>query len=433
MSTAGNAEVVQPAATKEHHRVRAVAVPVLIVVASLLAIVSSTSVWVNRQALNTDAWVNATSDVLANKDVQQVLSLYVVDQLYQNVDISSTLEQKLPPQLASLAGPISAAIRVPAQQAVQRLLASPKVQAAWAQANRQAHAALVRVLENKTKVGSTANGTVTLDMGAFVQQLGQSLGLPASVLDKIPPDAGQITLIKSDRLNNAQKIVRGIRIMSAFLFIVVVALYALAVVLARDKRRTIRNIGWAVTLCGIILLLVQRAVTRYVVSLIDQPFQRAGHAVILIETSLLKQLAWTGVVYGLAIVVWAIIAGPSRVGTAVRRFVAPAFNSPAWGVAGGAVVVFVILLLLSPAPNPQSGLRILVLALLFAGAVVGLRRRTLAEFPDAQFSDIGDVFVRAWHRSTGRFHRAGTADGNAAVPVDLSTPEAPDNDFIKQS
>jgi hypothetical protein len=377
--------------------------------------------------------VNATSDVLANPDVQQVLSLYVVDQLYQNVDVSATLQERLPPQLASLAGPISAAIRVPAQEAVQRLLASPKVQEAWATANRQAHAALVRVLEDKTNVGSTANGVVTLDIGSFVKQLGQTLGLPASVLDKIPPDAGQVTLVKSERLHNAQKIVRGIRVMSAFLFLVVIGLYALAVLLAKDKRRTIRNIGWALTLCGIVLLLVKRAVTRYVVSLIDPPFQHAGRAVILIETSLLKQLAWTGVVYGLAVVLWAVVAGPSRVGTAVRKFLAPVFNAPAWGVAGGAAVVFLLILLWAPAPNPQSGLRILVLALLFAGGIVGLRRRTLAEFPDASFSDVTDLFSRAWTRSTRRFRPATTSDGAVKVDVEMTAPEAPDTDLIKQS
>ena len=55
----------------EHHRVRHIVVPVLIVVASLLAVLSATSVWVRRQALDTDAWVNASSDMLANKDVQK--------------------------------------------------------------------------------------------------------------------------------------------------------------------------------------------------------------------------------------------------------------------------------------------------------------------------------------------------------------------------
>ena len=75
----------------EHHRVRHIVVPVLIVVASLLAVLSATSVWVRRQALDTDAWVNASSDMLANKDVQALLATYVVDQLYQNVDVAGAL------------------------------------------------------------------------------------------------------------------------------------------------------------------------------------------------------------------------------------------------------------------------------------------------------------------------------------------------------
>src|SRR4051794_9708053 len=203
------------------HRGRAIAVPVLIAVASLLAVLSATSVWVKKQALDTDAWVKASSDVLANKDVQALLSTYVVDQLYQNVDVAGALQERLPPNLASLAAPIAAAVRAPAAEAVERLLASPKAQRLWAEANRRAHAALVRVLEDKTRVGSTAEGAVSLDIAQLLTVIGQELGLPSAVLDKVPASAGEIVLIRSDRLHKAQQIVRAIRVLSAILLILV--------------------------------------------------------------------------------------------------------------------------------------------------------------------------------------------------------------------
>jgi len=47
------------------HRGRRIAVPILIVVASLLAVLSATSVWVRTQALDTDNWVDASSEMVA--------------------------------------------------------------------------------------------------------------------------------------------------------------------------------------------------------------------------------------------------------------------------------------------------------------------------------------------------------------------------------
>ena len=47
-------------------RNRAIAVWALVVVATLLLLVSSLTIWVKRQALDTDAWTNASGQMLAN-------------------------------------------------------------------------------------------------------------------------------------------------------------------------------------------------------------------------------------------------------------------------------------------------------------------------------------------------------------------------------
>src|SRR5204862_6311656 len=141
---------------------------------------------------------------------------------------------------------------------------------------------------------------VSLDIAELVTTIGQELGLPAAILDKVPASAGEVVLIRSDRLHRAQQMVRAIRVLSAILFLLVVGLYPLAAVLARDTRRTIRNIGWAVIACGFLLLVIRRAVLRYVLSIVGDQYEAAGRATLLIGTSLLAQLAWAGVAYGLS-------------------------------------------------------------------------------------------------------------------------------------
>ena len=70
----------------------------LIVLASVLLIVSITANWVQRAALDTDQVVDTTDQILADKDVQEALSIYLVDQLYATVDVQGPIEQKLPKQ-----------------------------------------------------------------------------------------------------------------------------------------------------------------------------------------------------------------------------------------------------------------------------------------------------------------------------------------------
>src|SRR5262250_2197095 len=84
---------------------------VLIVVATIVALGASLDVWVKRQALDTDNWVETSSNMLENDQIREALSVYLVDQLYANVDVQARLEQRLPDQLDSLAAPVAAAQR----------------------------------------------------------------------------------------------------------------------------------------------------------------------------------------------------------------------------------------------------------------------------------------------------------------------------------
>ena len=231
----------------------------LIVVASLIAFASILTTWVNRQVLDNESWKQASADLIEDQQVRDAVSVFVVDQLYENVDVAAELDARLPDNLDALAAPLAGALRESATTTIGRLLAEPRVQELWINANAAAQQKLVNVLENTTGDGiSTGEGVVTLDLGALVTELGTALGVPDSALARIPPDAGVITVMRSDQLAAAQAGVRAVRILSAALLVLVLALYALAIYLARGARRqTIRNIGFAFVLVGLVVLVVR--------------------------------------------------------------------------------------------------------------------------------------------------------------------------------
>ena len=67
------------------------------------------------------------------------------------------------------------------------------------------------MLENKKEAVSTANGEVKLNLGSLLTNLAGQVGLGSNLAEKLPPDAGQITILRSDQLKTAQNIVTAIK------------------------------------------------------------------------------------------------------------------------------------------------------------------------------------------------------------------------------
>src|SRR5262249_10843804 len=87
---------------------------VLVVLASVIRCASVLTTWLNRQLLDDHSWRNASKQLVQDPVVRNAVSVYLVDQLYQNVDVAAQLEQQFPKNLKPLAGPVSAALRQPA-------------------------------------------------------------------------------------------------------------------------------------------------------------------------------------------------------------------------------------------------------------------------------------------------------------------------------
>src|SRR6266540_1590558 len=115
------------------HRIK---VRILVVAASILAFLAIFTSWIDRQALNTDQWVDTSGKLLEDKEISDAIATYSVDQLYANVDVTRLIKKRLPGDLQQLASPASAGIREVATRAAMRAFQSQRVQNLWQEANR---------------------------------------------------------------------------------------------------------------------------------------------------------------------------------------------------------------------------------------------------------------------------------------------------------
>jgi hypothetical protein len=279
---------------------------------------------------------------------------------------------------------VAAALRDPSASAVTFLLGRPRVQTLFVNASSTAQQKLINVIENKTGFGiATGNGNVTVDLNELVTEVGASLGIPASALDRLPPNVGVITVMKSNQLSAAQTGVQLVRVLSVWLLVLVLGLYGLALYLARGFRREVlRTIGWCFIGVGLVVLVLRRVVGNYAIDGLTAPqYRTPAHHVWVIASSILGQIGSAVILYGVIAVLGAMLAGPSNAATTVRRWIAPVLvGRPgiAWAAVG---FVYLLLVLWGGTHALRTVWGVLVLGALVALGVWALQRQTAREFP----------------------------------------------------
>jgi hypothetical protein len=369
---------VSPSAQPRAHRRLSLA---LLVVASLLAFLAIFAVWANRQLLDTDNWTESSTKLLEDEEIRTQLSVFLVDQLYANVDVKGELAQTLPPRLAPLAGPAAGALREVAQRGTVALLERPRVQRLWEEANRRAHKRLLDVLYDRGTAVSTSGGDVTLNLQTILGQTERLGGLSK----KLPPDAAQLTILRSDQLELAQDGARYLRALAIVLVVLSLGLFALAVYLARGWRReALRATGVGLVFAGAAALLARGAAGNALVGALatTESVRPAVDSAWTISTSLLVQAASATVAYGVVVFLAAWLAGPTRAAIATRRALAPWLREPGFAY-GGLAILVLLLIAWGPTPATQKvGPLLFMIVLLVVGTEV-LRRQAARENPDA--------------------------------------------------
>ena len=353
----------------------------LIVLATIVGIGATLNSWIDRQALDTDQWVSATDEMLADDDIRGALSIYLTNELFSTVDVAGELEALLPGPTSQLAGPLAATLESNAVGLVDQLLASERFADLWASINRAAHTAFVTVA-NGDDVGpmSTSGGAFVVDLRAMIVELADRLGLPGAAVERIPEDAGQLVVFESEQVDALQQLVRAVNLLSTYLFVLVVALYGAAVFWARDRRVALRNVGTAIVVGSLLLLVAQRLTINISVDQLAraESGRAAVGSLVRIATTLLNELSWAWLAIGAVVVAFAVLIGPSRGGVAVRRLIAPVMVNPvgAWGLSLGVLALY---LLLAPGITIARWIPALVLVVLFVTAVELLRRQITRE------------------------------------------------------
>ena len=351
----------------------------LTVLGLLIGFVSMLAFTLERTILDESGIERIATDLIQDDDIREQVALTAVEQLYANVDVEQRIAARLPEAQQALAPTLASLSRQAADQAADRLLERPRVQAAWVEVATRTHEQLLALLEDEGRFVRTGDGKIYLDLRPIIVTLGEQIAPIGDLEQQLPPSAGRVELIEADQLETVQTAVRVLRALAAWLWVPALVVAALAIWLASGRRRLeIRALGIGLLVVGVVLLFTRQTVGTYLVDeLTSDATQPAGSNAWNILTQALADRAWVWIAVGVLVLIGTWLVGPARLAARARVALRPVAASLVWtyGLVAGLMVVLATFL---PAFQRSLLAGLVFLAILVAGVEV-VRRFVLSD------------------------------------------------------
>lgn len=361
-------------------RTRIIGARVLTVVAILLALVGMVAFYVEHTALDEDGFEAISRQMIENDEIRTQVAAKSVDTLFQNVDVEAAVAERLPPAQQRLAPVLTGLARSGADRAADAALERPRVQTVWVEITTATQRQLVRLLDDDTTFIQTEGGAVVLDLRPIVIELGDQVAIIGKVAERLPESSGRIAIIEESQLETAQTITKVLRAVADWMWLLALVVAALAVWLARGRRRLeLRALAIGVLVVGLLLLAVRRFAGDYLVdSLVkDDAVKPAGHEAWSILTQTLADRAWVWIILGVVTLLGVWFVGEGARSARARGAAAPTLENRAttYVIAAGALLALVLV-----APQIARGwLSALILIGLIVAGIEVVRNLVLRE------------------------------------------------------
>jgi hypothetical protein len=238
--------------------VRSTAVVVLMALGFVLVPTAGIAVWTRNTLLNTDRYVETVAPLSDSQAVIDDVADAVTDQIFAQVDVEALLEENLPPELSFAAGPITGQIESTTRSLVVKALESDRFDVLWREINRQASASVVGVVTGKdtTEVLQIQNGQLFLELAPVIEEVKTRLSEQGLTLaDKLPDVSASVELPVANvsYIQDAQTAVRGLNTLANVLPWVAALCFLGAVLLSRNRRRTLVWTGGLVAAAALLV------------------------------------------------------------------------------------------------------------------------------------------------------------------------------------
>jgi hypothetical protein len=302
---------------------RRIVVGLLVLLVCILAPVSVLAVWLHSTVLDTDQYVATVAPLAHDSAVQEAIATRVTNSLVASTDLEASVARVLPARAPFSAPAVVDSIKGVVHDVALRLVQSDQFATLWEQANRRAHAQLVAVLEGKG-VGNieTKNGQVVVHLGPVVDRVKDALANAGiNLFSRVDAERvnNQIVLLDSDQLSKAQDAVDAFDKLAIALPILTIVLFAVAVVLSGNRRRTVLRTGLGVAFAVALLLTLFNVGRGAYLNALGPDVNHAAAANVYDQLLEFLRTALRSVfVLGIVLAIGAWLDGPGHTATTIR-------------------------------------------------------------------------------------------------------------------
>ena len=304
----------EPGTTEGTHRARRFGAKALLVVGCVVLLLANLTVWLRLTALDTDRFVRALAPLADDPQLDDGLAVALTDRILTRVDVQARVEAALPNDNPLVVATVTRLARSLVQDTLRNVLASDAFSTIWTEALERTHRRALQVIDG-------ADGSVALQLtdvltraDAALQERGLDL-IDSSTIDEV----GQVVIARSDQVQTAGQAVDTLRTLAVVLPVAALVVLALAVVLARDRRRALGLVGVGVAVTMVVTAVALRIARRVLFDQIDGDVRRRAAEDVWtgLLTSLFRQTAVL-LALGLLLALGAWLAGPAAGAVRVR-------------------------------------------------------------------------------------------------------------------
>jgi hypothetical protein len=305
------------AARVRQHRGRGWAVGLLIVLGLILLAAGNVTFWVRGTVLNTNRWVRAVGPLPRNEVVANAVGIYVVEGLFDLVDVDQAVADALPPEYDFLSGGLARVLRTLAQDTATSLVQSDQFNTVWVGLNGSAHRAMMGVLRGGGDLLYLRDGQLTVDLSDAFEYVVDSFNL--GDLTRLQEIQTRFVLLESRQVAVAQQTLALVDGVGLVLPLLALGLLFVAWLISLWRRRTVTWIGIGVVVAMVLSIAGFVLARPAVLVSIPDPFVRllAGEIWDVVVQGLYVQ-TFLILVIGLLLVAGTALAGPSPRAVAIR-------------------------------------------------------------------------------------------------------------------
>ncbi|MET9499329.1 hypothetical protein [Streptomyces sp. NPDC006552] len=280
--------------TRPSRAVRAVLAPVLLTLACLLVPLGTLSTWAAYEIGDSGRYVSAMAPLAADPGVQDAVGAAVTTGIMANISV----------------GPLQSTVEQYLHDAVVSFTDTPAFQNAWNTANKAAHEAVQRALDE----GGT--GAVTLDLAPVTQQVKRQLqddGVPFAA--QIPVTHTEITVVSAGDLAGLRRWFHLLQLAGPWPPLASLVLTAAGLLLAPRRRRALVATALGMALAAAALLIALPIARSLTLGDVDSDTDKAAAgAVYDALTQSMRTVSWVIVGVGAAVAVAAWLTGRFGIG-----------------------------------------------------------------------------------------------------------------------